>query len=956
MLDHHDIARYLQDQGLATIDSRDLAWICEHLITAGPARSLSLAALHTLDRQIAAIPTGRQRLLRQARDRVLLYLGKVCEWTLPTPLSPLLVDHDQQWMAAIQGFNEDAGRLRQGYRLAREHFLRSPDLSLGFLLTMLMVEVAPLPLRYWQAVLASRAPVTCFEGQFTLEIPHPSALAAYASRTQPSITRLPLSAFAYRVLTTHLAQQDGAPTLTQILRTLDLALAAAPYGLAPRSAADWQRTALALWHHHHQVPPDLLRDISDPMRHVATLPATTAGQLSATLADRLFQPPPGSSPPPSGSPTAPAKTSWPHLALIAAHRAARSEPPAPPALTGENLVPALLYRYVADLMVDGGIKQPTLPADTIARYSNFYRHLPPLSVDQAADPEALVGWAHASLAALDDTESQQWHFFQFLRSIAQQSLTDHLDLGQFERPTLPARIDAFRLSTAQVHQLISALIGAHQGHALQRLFAAVAVLLGYYGALRRGEVLRLRVSDIRTLPHHPDRVELVITRTREGRPKNRQTRRVYPVLPEIAAKLLRVVLRIHAHSDGQQPLLGCAGESMSSRAAHYLYPVTQGLKGLFGQQARFHHLRHAGAELLTLQGLHLAYQRDETHLAGALNDRTMQAQLTPAVCRARFDFWLEGRDWAQVNDAMLLDVISAQLGHAHYATTRRHYLHGLERIMPLCWPRTRPYCRDELRYVLGMSVGSNDISRVLAQLCPGYAPLSHQAKKAFVPMLSEDALFARIVPNAVPLTLDSPTDPQAWLQSWLKNAPQHWQQTSRFELFNGHVLRRLADGSLDMITLSRAWRSLGEHRGWTVDGPTLRALRTLGMPQITAVTPDPATGCEDALTWLFRCGCNRETAQALATLRQLPMLAGISATLTLIQNRKSLHSTKWDRVRQQFARRQDRVVREIVAQGPTQLQIQFDTRLPAALLKAPLQGFFNSMLLSQPQQDVTHGQ
>lgn len=955
MLDHHDIARYLQDQGLAMIDSRDLTWICERLITTGPARSLTLEALQTLDRQIAAIPTGRQRPLRQARDRVLLYLGNVCEWTLPTQLSPLLVDHDQQWMAAIQGFNQDAGQLRRGYRLAREQFLRSPEPSLGFLLTMLMVEVAPLPLRYWQAVLASSAPVTCFEGQFTLEIPHPSALAAYASRTQPSITRLPLSAFAYRVLTTYLAQQEASPTLTQILRTLDLSLAAAPYGLTPRSAADWQRTALALWHHHHQIPPDLLRDISDPMRHVATLPATTAGQVPARLADRLFQPPAGSSPP-SRTPVAPARTRWPHLALIAAHRTGRSETPAPPALNGENLVPALLYRYVADLMVDGGIKQPTLPAETIARYSNFYRHLPPLSVDQAADPEALVGWAHASLAALDDTESQQWHFFQFLRSIAQQSLTDHLDLGQFERPTLPARIDAFRLSTAQVHQLITTLISANQGHALQRLFAAVAVLLGYYGALRRGEVLRLRVGDIRILPDHLNRFELVITHTREGRPKNRQTRLVYPVLPEIAARLLRALLRIHAHSDRQQPLLGCDGESMSSRAAHYLYPVTQGLKGLFGQQARFHHLRHAGAELLILQGLHLAYQRDETHLAGALNDRTMQAELTAAACRARFDFWLEGRDWAQVNDAILLDVISAQLGHAHYATTRRHYLHGLERIMPLCWPRTRSYCRDELRYVLGMSVGSNDISRVLAQLCPGYAQLSDQAKKAFVPMLSEDALFARIVPNAVPVTLSSNTNPQAWLDCWLKNVPRDWQQQSTFELFNGQVLRRLSDGSLDMITLSRAWRSLGEHRGWTVDGPTLRALRTLGQPQITAVTPDPTTGTDDALACVFRCGCNRETAQALATLRQLPMLAGVSATLTLVQNRKSQHSAKWDLVRQQFARRQDRVVREITANGTTHLQIQFDTRLPAALLKAPLHAFFNSLILSQPQQDVTHGQ
>lgn len=943
MLDHKDVARYLQDQGLTEIASSDLEWICARLYMESSERRLTSDTLNTLARQIAAIPTGRQRRLRQARNQVLLYLGNICEWTLPAPLAPLLVDHAQQWMTAIQHYNHDAGRLRRGYQQARQQFLRAREPSLGFVLTALMVEVAPLPLRYWQAMLASSAPLRCFEGQFTLEIPHPSPLAAYASRTQPSITRLPLSAFAYRLLTEQLALQDAPPTMTATLRALNHYLQTAPYGLANRSAADWQRTALALWHHHHQVPPDLLRDISDPMRHVGTLSPATGGQVPANLAETLFQQPHRGLAPTCHAPTGSAKLHWPHLDLIASRRTARYYAPAPLALIGDNIVPALLHRYVTDLMVDGGIKQPRLPANTLARYTNFYNHLPPLSVDQAADPEALISWARTSLAALSDTESQQWHFFQFLRSVAQQSLTDHLDLSLFERPTLPVRVDAFRLSTAQVHQLVTQLISVNKGHALQRLFAAVAALLGYYGALRRGEVLRLRVGDIRNIPDHPDRFELIITGTREGRTKNRQTRLVYPVLPEIAAKLLRVVIKIHAHSAPQQPLLGFCGESIASRAAHYLYPVTQGLKALFGNQARFHHLRHSGAELLTLQGLHLAYQRDEEHLADALNDRMMQDMLTPAACRARFDFWLDGRDWSQVNDTILLDVISGQLGHAHYATTRRHYLHGLERIMPLFWPRHRLYSRDELRYVLGMPAHSNGVSRVLSRLCPGYADLSNQAKKAFSPTLSERALFAKIVPKAVPVTLSSSTDPQEWLRCWLSNAPRHWQQGSRFELLNGEVLHRLANGTLDMNTLSRAWKSLGEHGGLILDAPTIRALRILGIPQMTIATANKARGSDASLTWLFRCGCNRQTAQSFATLRRLPMLAGISATLTLLQNRKSLKSAKYDLVRQHFAHRHDQVSRKIIPEGSTHLQIQFTTHLPADLLMGPLNTFFNSI-------------
>ncbi|WP_270829384.1 hypothetical protein [Aeromonas sp. QDB20] len=251
--------------------------------------------------------------------------------------------------------------------------------------------------------------------------------------------------------------------------------------------------------------------------------------------------------------------------------------------------------------------------------------------------------------------------------------------------------------------------------------------------------------------------------------------------------------------------------------------------------------------------------------------------------------------------------------------------------MPLFWPRHRLYSRDELRYVLGMSAHSNGVSRVLSRLCPGYADLSNQAKKAFSPTLSERALFAKIVPKAVPVTLSSSTDAQEWLRCWLSNAPRHWQQGSQFELLNGEVLHRLANGTLDMNTLSRAWKSLGEHGGLILDAPTIRALRILGILGIPQATANKARGSDASLTWLFRCGCNRQTAQSFATLRQL-------------QNRKSLKSAKYDLVRQHFAHRHDQVSRKIIPEGSTHLQIQFTTHQPADLLMGPLNTFFDSII------------
>ncbi|MDN3700424.1 hypothetical protein QWY96_05170 [Vibrio artabrorum] len=93
---------------------------------------------------------------------------------------------------------------------------------------------------------------------------------------------------------------------------------------------------------------------------------------------------------------------------------------------------------------------------------------------------------------------EKWTLYQFFRFLTQQSITEHLDLSTFIKPTQSLKINALSLSAEEVHHLVTQLL-THSLSPMQALFASVSALLSYYGALRRGELLRLRLrlQDIR---------------------------------------------------------------------------------------------------------------------------------------------------------------------------------------------------------------------------------------------------------------------------------------------------------------------------------------------------------------------------------------------------------------------------------------------------------------------------
>ncbi|MBS9811369.1 site-specific integrase [Vibrio alginolyticus] len=966
------IAEFHDNLGLPCAAKADLCWVCEQIEAFElPTRALSVPQLNALNTRIRQFVTGRQRHLKAALDQTLHYLKERCEWELPAVQTPVFKDTQQQWLLSILKQSAAASSLLHAYHAQRASFVRERWEEMGWLLLVLNIEVAPLPLRYWQRTLTSPESIEWFEGRMTLTVEHTQALANFTSKEQPSFTRYPLSLFAYKVLQSfYLHPPCKHLTTTRLTRALNAWCEGVPYCMPPRSDQDWHKLFQAIWYHHHALPVPLLRDFSDPERHVATLECAHQRQARASTKSSTLSPSarvPLLSTPSEGKASSPASASrsWPHKTLIRSLKPQSKKNRLPPTLGSDNVLPWFFYHFADSLHREGGVIKKTLGADTIDRYTNFYSQLSPLSLKNACDPEALPRWARDQFERITD-KTTPWHLFNFLRFMTHIELTDHLDLSQFERPTLPSQVDPFRLSAQEVHDVAMALLRDDQSGALDGLFSATAVLLGYYAMLRRGEMLRLRLGDISYHEHDKQRFELIITRTKEGAPKGNKTRITHAYLPEVCAKLIRAVIKLKAQCPPDTPLLGYAGESFAQRDHYYLYPVSQRLKAHFGPQIRFHHLRHSGAELLYLQGLHLAYQRSGEHLQGILEPTTLSL-LTPQACQARFDFWLEGRAFDDVNDGILLDVIGDEIGHSYYSTTRKHYLHDMVKVGLLISPHRRVYHRDELRYLLGMSPGSNDISRVLNALEPNYALMTNEQKKRCSLSLCDAQLITLVCDSttrqAKALSQDISTyrsaalpKPPRWdentlIKAWLSTLDAQSHALAPFSPFTKRSLSLRPGQPVAFLTLSEQWLAMARGDVFRFDRKARTQLRALGRATVGATK---AQDGQAYLTLSFDCRCNDKTRKAYLALFHHGPLQRCNAELTLYQNRKQkARSPKLDKLNAEFARPHDRVKRLIVPAGDTRLVITVHTRVPAQDLQDSLQTYFDH-LTHNKQKDAVY--
>ena len=950
------IITYREELGMDCEETSNLQWVCDLINSLNiNERALSKEQLNDINKRIKSIPTGKQRVLLSALDHVLFYLKEICNWQLPEVKEQAFTDESTMWLFSIHEKNLLASQCFARYESQRESFMDKRWHDLGWVLLVLNFEVAPLHLSYWQRILSTPTCIEFFEGQFTLKVSHPKPISSYADEDKASFTRYPLPVFPLRVLLNFYKYlPEKALTTKSLLDAINRWVDTEPYYFAAMSPAEWLRTFQSFWHHHYAVPPKLLRDLSDPMRHVSPLDSTECYAID-TVKEKLLFIPPLNNAVVGAEKKAPADA-WPHKNLIKYHKQSSKEnstKPTAPAWGTDNVIPKLFYHYTDELFNEGGVHKKTLLSQSIDRYTNFYKSLNPLSFDDATNPETLHRWAHKEFDRLDE-KTTPWHLYNFLRSASHQELTDELDLEQFERPELPSLVDPFCLNVSQINSTVELLLSSKNGDAMQRLFASIAVILGYYGAMRRGEVLRLCLGDITIVnPQKKQLFSIVIRNTPEGTTKNKKTRIITVFMPEPAAKLIRILLKIKTGCDETKPLLGFEYESIGLRSSYYIYPVTQALKALFGPKVRFHHLRHGGAELLYLQGLHLAYQRQGCHLSSILQDEATEAVLSKESCLARFDFWLEGRLFDKMNAGLLLDVIAKQHGHSSYATTRRHYLHGMEKTIALFKPVYRQYSRAELRYIYDIPVGSNDISRILDSLSQEHSLLSSEDKKKFQPELTESQIIKKLKLNTLIGGKVTTTNKQPstfnkcdFKTLWESSLPEDFidKNTNTFNYFCQKVFKALNNKTLDFKTANIQWRQLAKGQYFNFVSKELKALKTLGKPKIILQKPQGKSHTE-TLNIQFSCVCNQKTLQAFKTICHKGSLKHYTATFLLIQNRKSLNSNKLNMVKNQFLRKDDNFNWHKTPGGNTQLIITLKTLIPSTLLAQTLEQYFLNITL-----------
>ncbi|MGR5154508.1 hypothetical protein [Photobacterium swingsii] len=933
------ITEYHMQQGITCASPDAIAWVLDHW----PERACServvtavmLTPLHAL---IASVPTGKQRHYRQALNDILLYLAEACHWQLPESKAALLYDKDLHWFDLLSQQAQFAQQLMQQYAKAKAHFLRQrPPLEPDWVAMVIALEVGPLSLRYLAALLNDPQSIDVVQSTMTLKVTHLGQTSP--QQELPAFTRYRLTPFAYRVLSQYYRMQAPALSPIRLTKLLNHKLlnqwgaenlhSSSSLSVSARSASQWHHAFQALWHYRDALPPTLLKDMANPNRHVgfdANAPSLShtrraLSQLYVQDWDKNWF---------KGLTPSTKRVDWPHLTLLRHyerqdHRA--SCECRAPQWDANNVLPVLFYHYTKDLITYGGVKKRVLSASSIRKYTGIYETLTamPLRYADAIDPSALMAWAHQAFDALEtDTHRLMLHYF--FRSLRHHPLTDHFDLSAFSPPTLPIQIDAFRITISELHDVIHALLTQPGATPLQSLFSCLGALLGYFAMLRRGEILRLRLKDIALHPDHKQQFRITVTKTAEGETKNRRSRVVYTIISEELAHLLRIALHIKASCSADTPLIGYEGETMSSRQLHYLLPVTRALKALLGPSVRLHHLRHSGAHLLYLQGMALLYTRPTTTLS---DDPHTQRLLTPAVCQQRFHYWLEGRDFTQMNDNLIFDVMGKQLGHAHYATTRLSYLHGVEWLKPIIQPDYQPYTHSELRYILGLSPISNDISRQLSRLSAEYANRPLEQKKHAPIMLSEQALCSALLkhPQPVPIEMVAFDTPY----------------TSYYGLWQQHVLEQhdfLGQRTLDMLqkkhlnfsALSALWQQSGRHQEQPLSKSQLTALNTLrNVAQVSLHNE----------TMTLTLACNQKNATAFTALLRQPQWQWLNMAFCLTHNRKINASRQLTIAQQDFARRGESVTQKKIATGQSRLTITLSPKITsdAPLMQQLLQYF-----------------
>lgn len=860
-------------------------------------RELTSTDIRQIKKIIAIVPTGKQRSYQKALSDILYYLQDACHWQLPEQEQESIHDRDYEWFESIASKSQQASLLFHRYAQQKEHYWTARgSLSPAFIAVMIGFDIAPLPLRHIREILNNKTTITS-ETTPRLRIIHQTS-----DNEEPNVTHYHLPLMSLRLLSDYHVQSTTEITERDLQQQLTHWAASA----ATMNRLDWSKLFQISWYLRYRLPPILLKDLAIPERHVSLPLECQASVLTASDIYAIdwkanwFE---------SFSQTE-RKTHWPHRALLK-HTSSNTRAILP-AWDRDNVLPRLLYDYTQQLLQFGGVKKSTLAISSIVKYTHLEHVLTPypLSYPDALNEDAINQWAYQVYHSLT-SDSQQQTFVYFLRFLSFQEQTDSIDLTQFNPPTTAPAVSPARLDMAQLDTLIQTLINSNSTHPFRSLFAVVATLLGFFCMLRRGEVLRLRCKDIQFVPK-TGLLTATVTNTEEGKTKSGQPRTVYTTIPTGYRKLFQSIGAIKKGADPDSPYLAFVGEKIHSRQLYYLLPVTRALKMLFGTHMKFHHLRHSGVHVLMLQLLHFVSHTPESHRGDCELEREILSDQSIAT---RFDYWLEGRSYHEVNDGIFFDEACRQIGHEHYATTRWSYLHDIDWLLPIVSHAHQPYTvrgytHAELRYLFGLSPHSNDLSRRLKRLIPDYEKKSLGAKRSQPIQLTISALRAAALTKS-PAPQTSPKVDH--FRDW-----QHSIHTSEDTLIGFLFKSMLRNQALDLPAISHIWSRGCQHDVYPIEKKQRTALRNL-----------PSIGLsEDGDSLFMILACNIKNARAFTAAFRHKDWQWLTFEFELSVNRKINQVRQTELLKQHYVQGKEslRIVQHPI--GQTALTIQFKPKVP----------------------------
>lgn len=888
-------------------------------------RIIDNSDLKCINRQINSIPTGKQRIYRQALEGILFYLADIAHWQVPEFVKHTISDTNLKYFEELAKGTAHAQLIFSRYQQQKTYFFDARGtLTPSFMALMIGFEVAPLSLAHISAILNNPDAITNEKHNPRLAITH----MGYGA-DELRATHYYLSIESYRFLENYYAQSP--PRISSKCLYADLSSWLEENGLpACIRKQIWPKRFQIHWYLRFQLPPVFIKDLANPERHVGLSNTITASKIKEAdiyaidwdtkWFDSLAK--------------SQKKIRWPHEILLK-HSESLETIETPP-WDANNILPRLLFDYTKQLLVYGGVKKAILALGSIKSYTSLKSKLEPypLCYADAISEEVINAWAKTVYDSID-SDNVKVTFYNFLRFLSYQEQTDTLDLSNFSSPLVPPSVSPARLNIDELDHLIKTLIDNKSKHPFRSLFCTIAALLGFYAMLRRGEVLRLRRKDIRFKPS-TGLLTVTVANTPEGKTKSNTSREIYTTIPKQYRQLLIYLFEIKKHSDRDQPLLGFEGEKYHSRQLYYLLPVSRALRCLFGSHFNFHHLRHSGVHIFMLQTLHCVSNTPDELRGETILEREV---LSSKAVRIRFDYWFEGRSVCEINDAALLDEMGLQIGHIHYSTTRWSYLHDIEWLLPIV-SRThspyisREYTHSELRYLFGLKPNSNDLSRILLKLSPDYANKTLGQKRSQPVRLCDNKLREVIFGQGVQTkkTLSTVDYALAWQKS-INN--------SKRTLLGFIFKAMLKNKALDLYSLSFIWGNGSKHHIQPVSKKQHTALSNL----------PPVALSDDGQSLQITLACNSKNARAFTTAFRHSDWGWLTSKFVLSVNRKINSDRQLQLLKKLFIQKNEVVQIYKQSAGKTQLTIYLSpkTSLPPNVLKFA-QNFIQSFQPHEVQQ------